>query len=294
MATILDYARYPLRKVLGDLEQVLDADMLSITSPILPGLAEIMRTAIEQRQPRRTRLAILLDTEGGVVEVAERAVQVMRHFYDHVTFVIARKAMSAGTVLVMSGDRILMDYFSCLGPIDPQLEQPDGTLIPVLGYLDMYRELVEKSKRGELTTAEYGLVTSQDLARLRAFEEARELSLELLTNWLSQYKFRDWKETDGSRKTVTDEMRRERAKEIAQKLSDNRRWHSHGRPIHMGTLVDELNLRIDDFGADERLSGKLRDYSRLQGEYMRMHGLRILIHDADDKLFYEVRHHHAS
>lgn len=288
MASILEYARYPLWKGLQDLEESLNADLLSIASPILPGFAEVVRDAIERRQGRRPELAVLLDTEGGVVEVAERTVHVIRQFYDKVTFIIAKKAMSAGTVLVMSGDRIMMDYFSCLGPIDPQLEQPDGTLLPVLGYLDMYRDLVEKSRRGELTTAEYGLVTSQDLARLRAFEEARELSIELLTKWLSQYKFRDWLRTEGEGRQVTDAMREARAKEIAEKLSDNRRWHSHGRPIHMRTLVDELNLRIEDFGAQEGVSQRVRSYTAIQGEYMKIHALKILIHDAQGYI-YEVR-----
>ena len=34
----------------------------------------------------------------------------------------------------MSGDAIFMDYFSVLGPIDPQLPKGD-TMVPALGYL---------------------------------------------------------------------------------------------------------------------------------------------------------------
>jgi hypothetical protein len=46
---------------------------------------------------------------------------------------------------------------------------------------------------------------------------------------------------------VADGMKRQRAEKIATALSDNERWHSHGRGISMQTLRNELNLRIDDF-----------------------------------------------
>lgn len=54
----------------------------------------------------------------------------------------------------MCGDAIHMDYFSVLGPIDPQVERPDGKMIPALGYLEKYKELIDKSVSGNLTTAE--------------------------------------------------------------------------------------------------------------------------------------------
>ena len=39
-------------------------------------------------------------------------------------------AMSAGTILVMSGDDIYMDYYAVLGPIDPQVRNQNGTYVP--------------------------------------------------------------------------------------------------------------------------------------------------------------------
>jgi ClpP class serine protease len=52
--------------------------------------------------------------------------------------------MSAGTVLVMCGDNIYMDYFSVLGPIDPQVKRRSkgNVYVPALGYLEKYNELV--------------------------------------------------------------------------------------------------------------------------------------------------------
>ena len=99
--------------------------------------------------------------------------------------------MSAGTILALSADRIMMDHLSCLGPIDPQIER-DGNLFPALSYLNQFERLNRKSEKGELTTAEYALLNKLDLGELYRFEQARELSIELLIKWLSQYKFGDY------------------------------------------------------------------------------------------------------
>ena len=108
-------------------------------------------------------------------------------------------AMSAGTVLVMSGDEIWMDYFSTLGPIDPQLERRDGRegFIPALGYLEKYNDFVEKSRRGTLTSAEAAyFIQNFDAGDLYSYEQAKKLSIDLLKKWLARYKFKNWKRTE--------------------------------------------------------------------------------------------------
>jgi hypothetical protein len=108
-------------------------------------------------------------------------VNVIRHFYDEVVFIVPDVALSAGTVFVMSGDEILMDYYSCLGPIDPQVER-DGKLVPALSYLVQYDRLIDKATAGTLTNAEFAILNKHDLAELHQFEMARDLSISLLRN----------------------------------------------------------------------------------------------------------------
>jgi ClpP class serine protease len=81
---------------------------------------QIPRTSQKFHQPPlRKKLAVLLTTGGGVVEVLPRIVDTFRRHYDVVDFIVPNYAFSAGTVLVMSGDAIHMDSYSRLGPIDP-------------------------------------------------------------------------------------------------------------------------------------------------------------------------------
>jgi len=116
-----------LDQLASAIEKKLAADVMAIYGPIYPGAETRVRQAIEaHRGKRKPKLAVVLDTVGGIIEVVERMVTTIRHHYDEVVMIVPDKAMSAGTVLAMSGDAIMMDYFACLGPIDPQVETKEG------------------------------------------------------------------------------------------------------------------------------------------------------------------------
>jgi hypothetical protein len=188
--------------------------------------------------------------------------------------------MSAGTVLVMSGDEIHMDYYSVLGPIDPQLPKPGGGSVPALGYLKKYNELMEKANNGKLNTAEMTyLCTKFDPAELYQYEQAKKLSVYLLEKWLTKYKFREWKRTHRRKKLVTAAMKRQRAREIGEMLSKTDRWYSHGHGISMAVLKSkEIKLQIKDFGEDKELHQKIRDYWALINNHMGLLNARGFIH----------------
>jgi ClpP class serine protease len=148
-----------LKKNAADLEKAMDAHLLTWVGPIQPPVDQLVKNAVEHRvkqRPRKRNLAVLLQTGGGYIETAERIKNTFRKHYSRVSFIVPNFAMSAGTVLVMSGDEIWMNYFSNLGPIDPQIERRDGRegFIPATGYLAKYKELVDKSRAGTLTTVE--------------------------------------------------------------------------------------------------------------------------------------------
>jgi hypothetical protein len=116
-----------------------------------------------------------------------------------------------------------------------------------------------------------------DLADLHSYEEAKNLSIALLEDWLTKYKFKDWKQTETRRLPVTDAMKRERAKEIAEFLSDHRRWHSHGRPISMAVL-EGLNVNIDNLETKPDLHQAVRRYFYLLDDYMTKIGKLHAVH----------------
>ncbi|MCA9708121.1 MAG: hypothetical protein KDK70_19875 [Myxococcales bacterium] len=269
-----------LDELLSAMEARLNADVLTLFGPILHGVERKVREALESLPERRRKLAVILHSGGGVVEVAERMVTVIRHHYSEVVFIVPDIAMSAGTVFVMSGDAIMMDYASCLGPIDPQVER-DGKLVPARSYLLQYERLIQKAKDNALTTPEFAILQGYDQAELHSFRMACNLSIELLVKWLSTFKFKDWTLTETARTPVTAETREARAREIANLLMDNERWGSHGRGISSKVLREELNLRINDLEDDRVLSSLVRQYFELGIDFMVRNNLGHFAHSRE-------------
>lgn len=269
------------------LEKQFDADLIFYFGEIHAGIVRPIRDIIEElkraKRLGRGRLVIVLNTSGGAAEVVEKLVDIIRHHYHEVYFVVPDFAMSAGTIFCMSGDKIYMDYSSSLGPIDPQVW--NGTQwVPALGYLDKVEELLEKAKKGTLTQAEFLILQSQDLAMLSRCEQAKELTITLLKKWLVQYKFKNWDihNTDPAKKgqPVTNAEKEQRAKEIADYLGDNQKWHSHGRMIGMAALTNtkELRLKIDDYSRNKTLQPLIRSYNDLLTEFIAKNNIKAFLH----------------
>lgn len=253
---------------LADIERIMDADCLTYVGSIAFGADDDIRDAVEAIQDKKSKLVCILETMGGYTEAARRIADTFRHHYSTVDFLIPNYALSAGTILVMSGDAIHMDYYSVLGPIDPQIEGPDGNLIPALGYLVRYENLLAKANAGKITQPELDILLGFDQGQLYSFEQARDLSVSLLEEWLCKYKFKNWIETETRRAPVTDEMKRARANEIAESLNNVKTWRSHGLGINMHQLREILNLKIDDFGMVPELNEVVRRYHKLLSDYM--------------------------
>ena len=267
-----------LHTKLEEIETHCNADALTIYGQIMPPIDHHVRLAVESLPHARNSLLVIIDTPGGIVEIAERIVSTLRHHYQEVKFLIPDCAMSAGTVLVMSGDAVLMDHFSRLGPIDPQLyieSKPIAT--SVLSYLEQFERLVRKSEEGTLTSAELVLLQKLDLADLRQYELAAELSVNLIREWLVHYKFKDWSTHSSTGQTVTPDEKTDRAEEIARALNDQQRWGTHNRMIDRYALT-ELGLRIDDLESDQELSDLVKEYFWFFRDFAFRNQQHLLIH----------------
>ncbi len=272
------YIRDQLTNQLVSIGETVSAEVITIVSPIMPGLELRIRSAIESLSRDNQSVAIILQTLGGVAEVVERMVTTIRYTFDEVIVIVPNYAMSAGTIFALSADRIMMDHLSCLGPIDPQIER-DGKLVPALSYLRQFERLNEKAQEGALTTAEYALLNKLDLGELYQFERARQLSVDLLIRWLTQYKFKNWSHTETRNLPVTEEMKFSRANEIADSLNDPEKWHSHSRSIDIETLRGEkIKLKIENFEDNQELYKQIRSYFELLQDYMHREQLNTFVH----------------
>jgi len=272
---------------LGDmLEARLGSDVISFKGEIVNGVDDLIRDAVERRRDgkrlRRDKLTVVLETPGGFIEVVQRIVDTFRRHYAEVDFIVPNHAMSAGTVLVMSGDNIYMDYYSVLGPIDPQVPRMGGEgFVPAVGYLVQYDRLMKKAVTGELNTVEAAILLDFDQAELYRYEQARNLTITLLKDWLVKYKFKNWHQTQTRKLQVDHQMRVQRAEAIAKLLNDTERWHSHGRGLSLQVARNDLQLVIEDFGEDPELSQRVRDYHGLFIDYTAMRGVDMALHTSE-------------
>lgn len=273
-----DTLRQMLQAKLKALEQYLNADVFVYYGSLAPVSANMFAKLVEDLKAdvvKRDKLYVILTTLGGSAEIVERYVNILRHHYSEVNFIVPDYAYSAGTIFCMSGDSIFMDYISVLGPIDPQVPNKDNRYVAALGYLDKINEFIDKAANGTLTKAELIWLKELDLGEIRSFEQARDLTTDLLTKWLVKYKFKNWTQHHNGTE-VTEADKKDRAAEIAKELSDNKKWKSHGKGISIAEL-HALKLKIEDYGKDEQLRSLIRDYYNAMDEYVRMKNINLFI-----------------
>lgn len=268
---IINKTHEVLIEQINKIESFFNSDCIYINGPIASELISFSREIVESLKEKNnnSKLYVFLTTNGGDVIAVERLVNIFRHNYEEVNYVIPDHAYSAGTILCMSGDNILMDYNSVLGPIDPQVMNKEGRFVPALGYLEKINSLLDKANNDTLSQAEFLILKDFDLAELSQFEQARDLTTDLLQEWLVLYKFKNWTRHSSTGEVVTDEEKNQRAKEIAKELANYERWKSHGRPLTMEVLKS-LKLEIEDFGINRYEQELILDFHNMCEDYMRL------------------------
>ncbi|MGD0773993.1 MAG: Clp protease ClpP [Candidatus Solibacter sp.] len=206
-------------------------------------------------------LDLVLETPGGFADVTEDIVRLIRQKYDSFAVIIAGWAKSAGTILAMAADEILMGPNSALGPIDAQLIWNNKQF-----SADALLEGVKKIKQevqdtGVLNKAYIPILQNISPGELQDAQNALDFATDLVTDWLARYKFKDWNQhADGL--PVTPEERTQRAKGIADQLCDHKRWKVHGRSLKIQDL-EAMRLKITDYTQEPELEDAVSRYYAL-------------------------------
>ncbi|MEX0862273.1 hypothetical protein [Nitrosopumilus sp.] len=204
---------------------------------------------------------VILETPGGVGEVVEDIVKLLRDKYEHVGIIIPGWAKSAGTIFAMAGDEILMGSASGLGPIDAQIITNSKRF-----SADAFLEGLEKIKNdiiqsGKLNPAYIPMLQQISPGEIQHCENAQKFSKRIVTEWLENYKFKFWK-NHSTGNPVTQEERHKRAEEIATELCSQSRWLTHGRSIKIKDL-EELRVKITNYSNNKDLNDAIIRYHTL-------------------------------
>jgi hypothetical protein len=209
-----------------------------------------------------SKLDLILETGGGSGEVAEDIVRCLHGKYEEVAVIVPGWAKSAGTIIAMAGDEILIEPASALGPIDAQLSW-QGKVFSA----DALIEGMEKIKReveesGTLNRAYIPMLQALSPGELQSAENALNFAKTLVTQWLAWYKFKNWKTHSTTGIAVTEDEKKLRANEIATTLCDHKKWLTHGRSIKISDL-EAMRLRITDYSQQPDLAEAIRRYHTL-------------------------------
>jgi len=196
---------------------------------------------------------VYVETPGGSGETAEEIARFLHKKFDRVSFVISGEAKSAGTILALSGNEILMTETGSLGPIDAQVKI-GRSIVSAHDYMEWVKDKKEEAeKREALNPFDATMIAQISPGELGMVFHSLKFAEDLVKEWLVCYKFKDWKVTESRGIPVTEEMKMKRAEEIAQKLTNHTKWRTHGRSIKINDL-ESIGLRVIRIDDDPKLA----------------------------------------
>jgi len=179
---------------------------------------------------------IFINSPGGFAEVTEAIVGILRSKFTSIRFAIPNIAKSAATLLVLSGDEILMDHRSELGPIDPQIEYPAAggrrreAAEDIIDGFDNAKASL-KNEGPSAVPAYVPLLSNYTMGLIQACNNAKNLSIVLATQWLTSFMLK--------------ELDKEGIDKIVDSFSHHKKTFSHSRAILIDTCIKE-GLKILD------------------------------------------------
>ena len=99
-----DKNREAMQDLFSKLEKVVTGDLLVFFGGLSDGVDGLVKDLVEDLNKVKTKskkISIVLTTSGGSLTPVQKMVQVFRHFYSEVDFIVPDYAYSAGTILCM-------------------------------------------------------------------------------------------------------------------------------------------------------------------------------------------------
>jgi hypothetical protein len=136
-------------------------------------------------------LTLLLHTPGGITNAAESIVSYLWSKFDHIEIIIPTFAMSAGTMISLAANHIIMGRHSQLGPIDPLMPMP-GRYVSARAVVDQF-ERARNEISGDRNLAHVWAPILQSLgpSLLQEAQNALDYGERMVAEWLAQRMFKD-------------------------------------------------------------------------------------------------------
>jgi hypothetical protein len=211
-------------------------ELISITDEDVQGFMEAVHGL-------NGKLNLILHSPGGSLEATEALVTYLRSKFDHIKVIIPNAAMSAATLLSCAADEVVMGKHSFISPIDPQLilETPLGPqAVPAQAILEQFSMAKEECADPKKFGTWLPILGQYGPALLVQCKHALALAQELASEWLAQYML------------LGEPNSKEKAEQVAARLTNLSLWKSHSRHISREEAKD-LGLKITNLEDDQTL-----------------------------------------
>lgn len=205
------------------------------------------------------QLDLILETPGGSAEVVEDLVRFIRNRFNSVAMIVPGYAKSAGTIMVMAGDEIVMGLESALGPIDAQVFQ-GGKWYSAHAFLAGLNEIKNEAEtKNRLNLAYIPILQNISPGEIQTCKNSQDFAEKLVSDWLIKYKLKFWEEHSQTGVPVTEDEKITRAGDVAGELCDHGKWLTHRRSITLEDLVG-MGLKITNFNENPELCDAISRY----------------------------------
>lgn len=185
-------------------------------------------------------LTLILHTPGGVTNAAETIVAYLHSKFQYVETIVPTYAMSAGTMISLGTNKIVMGRQSQLGPIDPQLPLGNRFVSAEAIVKQFNRAHSEISADKGLAHVWAPILQSMGPALLTEAQNALTYGQGMVARWLEARMFSDQVDPKGL------------AEATAQFFNDTTTHLSHGRRIDREE-ARVRHVKVDDLEADSEL-----------------------------------------
>ena len=146
---------HDLRKAITAIEDIRKRPLICYFANVVKPFGEIsinnsddlpFNEMISKVELSEKSIDVMVVTPGGSGQQISQFVNTLRSRFDEVEFIIPYMCMSAGTLWMLSGDKIWMDARAYFGPIDPQVRLQDGSYVPAQSIMILLKKMTKMDK----------------------------------------------------------------------------------------------------------------------------------------------------
>lgn len=232
-----------------------------VATEVLPLFKEIL----EKIGQKNKKISLVLNTSGGQLEAPWPIVNLIREYCAIFEVIVLEKALSAGTLIALGADKIVMMPYSLLSPIDPATDIVDDgkkqikhlEIEDIIGYIDFAKEKIGIAEQSALSEIMKELTKEVSPTMLGSVNRAHALIRHIAKSMLELHK-----------EHVLDKQSKEIIEHLTQKLFSHRHLINRREAkntVGFGDMIEFADLKTKELS--DKLFTESADLLELKDDF---------------------------